>query len=87
MKREKETMNEAEIDAFIDRNYDQLLKRLKARKDELRVKKEREMSRTVDGRRLLIAQKTLMVVKSLMNLNDDEVKKILQAALETVEPE
>lgn len=80
-------MNEAEIDAFIDRNYDQLLKRLKARKDELRVKKEREMSRTVDGRRLLIAQKTLMVVKSLMNLNDDEVKKILQAALETVEPE
>lgn len=80
-------MNEAEIDAFIDRNYDQLIKRLKARKDELRVKKEREMSRTVDGRRLLIAQKTLMVVKSLMNLNDDEVKKILQAALETVEPE
>ncbi len=80
-------MNEAEIDAFIDRNYDQLLKRLKARKDELRVKKERQMSRTVDGRRLLIAQKTLMVIKSLMNLNDDEVKKILQAALETVEQE
>ena len=45
------------------------------------------MSRTVDGRRLLIAQKTLMVIKSLMNLNDDEVKKILQAALETVEQE
>ena len=80
-------MNEAEIDAFIDRNYDQLLKRLKARKDELRVKKERQMSRTVDGRRLLNAQKTLMVIKSLMNLNDDEVKKILQAALETVEQE
>ena len=80
-------MNEAEIDAFIDRNYDQLLKRLKARKYELRVKKERQMSRTVDGRRLLIAQKTLMVIKSLMNLNDDEVKKILQAALETVEQE
>lgn len=80
-------MNEAEIDAFIDRNYDQLLKRLKARKDELRVKKERQMSRTVDGRRLLIAQKTLMVIKSLMNLNDDEVKKNLQAALETVEQE
>ena len=80
-------MNEAEIDAFIDRNYDQLLKRLKARKDELRVKKERQMSKTVDGRRLLIAQKTLMVIKSLMNLHDAEVKKILLAALETVEPE
>ena len=80
-------MNEAEIDAFIDRNYDQLLKRLKARKDELRVKKERQMSQTVDGRRLLIAQKTLMVIKSLMNLHDAEVKKILLAALETVETE
>ncbi|MBS1371478.1 MAG: hypothetical protein HPZ91_16155 [Lentisphaeria bacterium] len=80
-------MNEAEIDAFIDRNYDQLLKRLKARKDELRVKKERQMSKTVDGRRLLIAQKTLMVIKSLMNLHDAEVKKILLAALETVETE
>lgn len=80
-------MNEAEIDAFIDRNYDQLLKRLKARKDELRVKKERQMSKTVDGRRLLIAQKTLMVIKSLMNLHDSEVKKILMAALETVETE
>ena len=80
-------MNEAEIDAFIDRNYDQLLKRLKARKDELRAKKERQMSKTVDGRRLLIAQKTLMVIKSLMNLHDAEVKKILLAALETVETE
>lgn len=80
-------MNEAAIDAFIDRNYDQLLKRLKARKDELRVKKERQMSKTVDGRRLLIAQKTLMVIKSLMNLHDAEVKKILLAALETVETE
>ena len=56
-------------------------------KTELRVKKERQMSKTVDGRRLLIAQKTLMVIKSLMNLHDAEVKKILLAALETVETE